>query len=200
MRIVSKALDRRPIDFFAKDEAGNDISISLGYHQFIFTPTNEKTRTINILGRRGNIFIDFEEKPDFAEYFKAYTVADLDRIKAILNGELKPTTSTATNSVQVEMDANEAKNQMIEEIQNADPYEALNVAKLAEEIPAAIPSLQDIFANDLSESGFEDDEIEEVIEEEKPKKKIASKKGPGRPKKRGRPKKKNPRGRPPKKK
>ena len=200
MRIVSKALDRRPIEFFAKDEAGNDISISLGYHQFIFTPTNEKTRTINILGRRGNIFIDFEKRPDFAEYFKPYTVADLERIKAILSGELKPAVTTAANSAQANMDAHEAKSQMIEEIQSADPYETLNVSKLSEEIPVAVPNLQGMFANDLSELGFEEDEIEEFDEEEKPKKKTTSKKGPGRPRKRGRPKKKNPIGRPPKKK
>lgn len=196
MRIVSKALDRRPVEFFAKDESGNDISIKLGYHQFVFTPTKEKTRTININGRRGNLFIDFEEKPDFAEFFKPYTVADLERTKAILNGEIKPIAPTASNSVQANMDANEVKNQMIDEIENSDPYEALNVAKLAEEIPAPENDLQDIFANDLEEAGFEEDQVEEV--EDKPKKRTSSKKGPGRPKKRGRPKKKNPRGRPPK--
>jgi len=199
MRIINKAIDKRPIEFFAKDEAGNDIQIKLGYYQFVFTPTKEKTRTININGRRGNIFIDFEEKPDYAEHFKPYTQADLDRIKAILDGKVETKNPITSNSVQANMNANEVKNQMIEEIQGIDPYEALNVAKLAEGVPSMQDDLQATFDEELKKAGFED-EPEIPKEEEKPKKKYNYKKKPGRPKKRGRPKKKNPRGRPPKKK
>lgn len=202
MRIVNKALDKRPIEFFVKDEAGNDISIKLGYYQFVFTPTKEKTRTINIHGRRGSIFIDFQDKPDFAEYFKPYTTGDLERIKAIIDGAIPSKQPNTSNKAQTDTNANTVKDQMVKEIVNTNPYDDLNIEKMAEEIPPMEYNLQDLFDQDLSEAGFEDEaEVEEEVQKkDPPKKKPSSKKGPGRPKKRGRPKKKKPRGRPPKKK
>ena len=60
------------VQLYLKDLDGSDIGVFLKSGQFVFSPTKEKTKSINLQGIKRNIGIVEQAKPADAEFFLAY--------------------------------------------------------------------------------------------------------------------------------
>ncbi len=58
---------------YVKDEEGNDRIVKMHPNDHVFTPTNEKTKSVTLQGMKKNIAVIFDEpKPEHIEYFVPY--------------------------------------------------------------------------------------------------------------------------------
>jgi hypothetical protein len=72
MMIIYNIREDIDVQIYLKNIDGSDINIFLKPGQFVFSPTDEKTKSINLQGIKRNIGIVMEEKPLDAEYFIIY--------------------------------------------------------------------------------------------------------------------------------
>lgn len=190
MKIVNKSVHRIDIPLIVQDTDGSSVDLTLKFGQITFTPTNTKTRTINLHGAKRNIGVSFEdEKPEHLEYFETYYEDDLipkespavDTKEEVVEKAVQP-----AQSLQDMMDFGSK----VKDIDTEDKSELL-----FEKSKEAIGADEDQLYSELDLNAIKES-VDEKTETPKPKPKRKSRKGPGRPKKRGpKPKKKAP-GRP----
>lgn len=210
MRITNISSHKLDVQLVVKNEDGSDVEFLLKYGQTAFTPTNQKTRTVNMHGAKRHIGVSFEdEKPEHLEFFIGYYDSELESES---NTESKPEVATEntpkapvkavndpvantesksesnTESLQDLMDF-ESK---IKDIDTEDKSEVLY-----QKSKEAIGADEEQLYSELNLDAIKES-VKEYIEEDKPKPKpkSKSKRGPGRPKKRGPKPKKKPVGRP----
>lgn len=187
MKITNISVHKIDIPLVLKDADGSDVTVNLKYDQVTFTPTNEKTRTVNMHGVKRNIGVSFDDKPDHLEYFKPYYKNEME-VPVKVEEKVKVLSEPVSESLQDLMNF-EAK---IKDIDTEDKSEVL-----FEKSKEAIGADEDQLYADLNLDAIKES-VKEYVEESKPKPKrtTKSKRGPGRPKKRGPKPKKKPVGRP----
>lgn len=78
------------ITLYLLDVDGSEVSATIKVGQFVFTPNNEKTKTINLHGAKKNIGVSaMSPKPDFLEFFIPYSDSDLPRLEEEYKIKLK---------------------------------------------------------------------------------------------------------------
>ena len=70
-------ISKSSIQLYLKDKDGTDATVLLQVGEFVFSPTNEKTKSINLHGLKKNIGLSIEDKPEYLEYFKPYKEHDI---------------------------------------------------------------------------------------------------------------------------
>jgi len=69
---------------YVKDEIGNDRIVKMHPGDHVFSPTNEKTKSVTLQGLKKNIAVFFDEfKPNHLEYFVPYKLEQLDKIEFV---------------------------------------------------------------------------------------------------------------------
>ena len=195
MKIINISHTGMEIGLAVNDGHGNPKEVKLKSGCFIFTPTNEKTRAINLHGAKRNLAVTEDAKPDHLEYFINYTNSDLTPPEDIVIEE---------NTEVVKVDKSDFA--PIKSIQDM-----IDFGSKIEELESKKDESEDIFKKSKDAIGADEEQlyselnldaikesVEEYVENKPtPKKRTTkSKRGPGRPKKRGpKPKKKSP-GRP----
>ncbi len=185
MKIINISHTGMEIGLAVNDGNGNPKEVILKSGCFIFTPTNEKTRAINLHGSKRNLAVTEDSKPDHLEYFENYTDADLSvPVEVSLETPKEP-----VKSIQDTMDFGSR----IEELESKED----EVEDIFQKSKDAIGADEGKLYSDLNLDAIKESVEEYVESKPTPKKRTTkSRKGPGRPKKRGpKPKKKAP-GRP----
>ncbi len=182
MKIINISHTGMDIGLSVNDGSGNPKEIVLKTGCFVFTPTNEKTRAINLHGSKRNLAVNEDEKPDHLDYFENYKESDLNPPVEI--------DKTVEVSIQDTMDFGSR----IKELESKDESYSENIFEKSKN---AIGANEEELYSDLNLDAIKES-VEEYVEN-KPstkRKSTKSRRGPGRPKKRGpKPKKKSP-GRP----
>lgn len=186
--IIYNNTNNQDIALYVRDDAGGDQFIKLPPRHFIYTPTDEKTRSVNFHGLKKNIGVEFgTQKPEFAQYFIPYTKEFIDK---------KKEEEKQKKQKNEENEENEKKEEC-SSFSNSHSNENANDLISSKEIENSYNPYEELYLNSLKEDK-ENNDKEEKEDEEKRNKKNSSprKKGPGRPRKPGRkPKPKKP-GRP----
>lgn len=185
MKILNITTNKISLPLSVKDVDGTNVFVTLEHDEFIFTPTEEKTRSVNLHGFKKNIGVTFDEKPGHLEYFVTYTKSDLSvKEKEVV---IESGVSTETTSLQDSINLDSI-------LKNVEKEDEENLFDKSKE---SIGVNEEELYSDLNLDEIKKSVEEYATEEPKPKpKRSRSKKGPGRPKKRGpKPKKKSP-GRP----
>lgn len=181
MKITNISIHKTDITLIAADNNKLPVEFTIKYGEFAFTPTNEKTRSINIHGAKKNIGISFdEEKPSNLDFFKSYS-----------ENILIPETSSLQDFMNFQVEESEKK-QFLNKIKGEE---------LFQKTKEVIGLNDNVVYSELNIEAIKESVDEYIKEQEtnKPKKVVAkktSKKGTGTPKKRGPKPKKRPPGRP----
>jgi len=68
------------ISLYLKDVDGSENGVLIKPNHFVYSPTDERTKSINLHGIKRNIGISSDEKPDHLDYFVPYTEDQLINI------------------------------------------------------------------------------------------------------------------------
>jgi len=66
------------ISIYINDVDGSEVGVTLKSNNFVYSPTNERTKSINLHGIKKNLGILNEDKPIYLDFFVVYTQASRD--------------------------------------------------------------------------------------------------------------------------
>jgi hypothetical protein len=87
MKVVNISSTKLPITVGFINPNGEDIFITIPHGSYVFSKSNDFTKTLIVQERKGNISISSEELPDGLEYYKIYPSESKDTlIQKIIDG------------------------------------------------------------------------------------------------------------------